>query len=178
MKIATCIAAIGLASLTACGSSDKAGEKDKGAPAASAPTGALVKLQPGQWEMTMQAISVDAPGLPPGIADTLKARTSTNLTCITPEEANGPKGDVFGGGKDADCKQEGFSWAGGRVQGKTTCVGKDGAGKTVVQIDGQYGGQSMDVKMNMAMEMQGKTITIASRMTGRRVGDCPAGKES
>ncbi len=96
-----------------------------------------VSLQPGEWEMKTEVVNVSAEGLPAGIADGMKAQaSSTTKTCMTAEEAKGPKGDIFAG-KGSNCKSEGFSWSGGRIKGKTTCTGQGGAGKTVMEMDGK-----------------------------------------
>jgi uncharacterized protein DUF3617 len=164
----------GLLALAACGGPDK-GEGNEAAGDEAAPASG-VKLQPGEWEITMETVSVTAPGLPPSVAATIKKPRATNRTCMTPEEANGPKPDMFAGSGGVNCKQEGFSWTGGRIKGTTTCQGAGGTGKTVMAMDGQYGAQSMDMNMKMTTDAAGTPMTVETRMTGRRVGDCPAGK--
>ena len=175
MRIQSCIAAASALALAACGGPDKA-DGNGTAASSSAAAGGQVQLDPGEWEMTMETLNVDAPGMPPAFAAAMKSAPKTHRTCMTAEEAKGPKGDIFAGQPNANCKQTGFTWAGGRIQGTTTCTGANGAGKMEMKIDGQYGRQSMDVKMNMRTEAQGTAMTIESRMTGRRIGDCPAGQ--
>ena len=119
---------------------------------------------------------MNAPGLPESVTAAMKQPTVTNRTCMTPEEANGPKADMFAGNAGANCKQEGFSWSGGRIKGKTTCAGTDGTGKVSMTMDGTYSAQSMDMNMKMTTEAAGTPMTVETRMTGKRVGECPAGK--
>lgn len=178
MRIRTSIATIGLVALAACGSSDTS--KGNGSATATAPAGGggtTVKLQPGEWEMTMETLKVDAPGMPPQVAAAMKKQPrATSRDCMTAEEAEGPKAEMFKGANGANCKQEGFVWSGGRIQGTTTCTGEKGVGKMSMTMAGQYSPTSMDVTMKMITEAAGTPMTIETRMTGRRIGECPAGK--
>jgi hypothetical protein len=150
--------------LAGCG---KSGES--GAP------GGGVSLQPGEWEMKTEVVNVVAEGLPPGMLDGMKKSAgSTTRTCMTPEEAKGPKGDIFAGDKSGNCKSEGFSWSGGKIKGKTTCTGQGGAGKTVMTMDGSYGAQNIDMTMKTETDLAGKAMTMEMRVSGRRVGECSA----
>ena len=159
--------------LAACGSSDKSGGNGS-APAASG-GGSGVSLQPGEWEMKTEVVNVTAEGLPPGIAEGMKKSASaTTKTCMTPEEAKGPKGDLFSGDKSGNCKSEGFSWAGGRIKGKTTCTGQGGAGKTVMTMDGTYSAQNIDMTMKSETDLAGKAMNMEMRVSGHRIGECTA----
>jgi hypothetical protein len=143
--------------------------------ALSACGGSGDNLQPGEWEMKTEVVNVKVEGLPAGVGDSMKARAGgTSRTCITPEEAKGPSADVFARNNPENCKSEGFSWAGGRIQGKTTCTGPGGQGKTVMTMDGRYGAQSIDMTMKSDTEMMGKAMAMEMRVTGRRVGECTA----
>jgi hypothetical protein len=177
MRIASFVTAAGLLALAACGGPDKAdgnGSASKQGSAASA--GGDVKLEPGEWEMAIETVNVSAPGLPPTVVASMKQPRVTDRTCMTQEEANRPKADMFAGSAGSNCKQEGFTWAGGRMKGTTTCTAAGGKGKVTMAMDGQYSAQSMDINMKMTTEAAGTPMTVESRMTGRRVGDCPAGK--
>jgi hypothetical protein len=165
--------------LAACGSSgsDKGGESGNGSAAAAGGGGSAsgVSLQPGEWEMKMEVVNVTAKGLPEGAADGLKNQAAkTSRTCMTPEEAKGPSADMFASNNPGNCKSEGFSWAGGRIQGKTTCTGQGAAGKTVMTMDGRYSPQSIDMTMKSDTDVMGTAMTMEMRMTGRRVGECTA----
>ena len=132
-------------------------------------------LQPGEWEMKTEVVSVKVEGLPEGVGESMKAQAGgTSRTCMTPEEAKGPGADIFAENNPANCKSEGFRWAGGRIQGKTTCTGQGGQGKTVITMDGRYGAQSIDMTMKSDTEMMGKAMKMEMRVSGRRVGECTA----
>ena len=174
MKTKLILGAAALA-LAACGSGDKGDGNGSSAAAGGGIAGAGVTLQPGEWEMKTEVVNVAAEGLPPGMMDGMKANAgSTSRTCMTPEEAKGPKGDLFAGDKSGNCKSEGFSWAGGRIQGKTTCTGQGVAGKTVMTMDGRYGAQSIDMTMKSETDlgMAGKAMKMEMRVSGRRIGEC------
>jgi Protein of unknown function (DUF3617) len=161
--------------LAACGKSGDGNESSAAAGGGSA-SAAGVELQPGEWEMKTEVVNVSAEGLPAGIAEGMKAQaSSTSKTCMTPEEAKGPKGDIFAG-KGSNCKSEGFSWSGGRIKGKTTCTGQGGAGNTVMEMDGKYSAQSIDMTMKSETElgMAGKAMKMEMRVSGRRIGECSA----
>jgi hypothetical protein len=185
--------------LTACGSygGDKAGSPGNSAAGAesggggsaagneiaggsSAGTGgasaSAVNLQPGEWEIKMEVVDLKVAGLPEGVAEGMKSQAGggTNRTCMTPEDAKGPSADMFGKNDAANCKSEGFAWSGGRIQGKTSCQGENGQGKTVMTMDGRYTPQSMDMTMKTDTDMMGKSMTMEMRVTGRRVGECTA----
>jgi Protein of unknown function (DUF3617) len=151
---------------------DSAGGSTAGAGGAS---GAPINLQPGEWEIKMEVVDVKVAGLPEGVADGMKSQAGgTNRTCMTPEDAKGPKPDMFGKNNPQNCKSEGFAWSGGRIQGKTSCDGENGQGKTVMTLDGRYTPQSMDMTMKTQADMMGKGMTMEMRVTGRRVGECTA----
>ena len=173
MRILTGSAAFAaLLALTACGSSDKG--DGNGSSAASGGGAAGISLQPGEWEMKTEVVSIAAEGLPPGMTEGMKANAgSTSRTCMTPEEAKGPKGDLFAGDKSGNCKSEGFSWSGGSIKGTTTCT-PPGGGKTVMTMDGRYSPQTIDMTMKSQTDIAGKAMTMEMRVSGRRVGECSA----
>jgi hypothetical protein len=134
-----------------------------------------VSLQPGEWEIKREVVNVRIEGLPEGVADGMKTRIGgTSRSCMTAEEAKGPKSDMFTKDNPANCKSESYSWAGGRIGGKTTCTGKGGSGRTVITMDGRYSPQSIDMTMKSETEMTGKAMTMEMRISGRRVGECTA----
>jgi hypothetical protein len=158
--------------LAACG---KSGGGNESGGSGGGLLGGGVSLQPGEWEMKTEVVNVSAQGLPAGMAEGMKKSAgSTSRTCMTAEEAKGPKGDLFAGDKSGNCKSEGFSWAGGRIKGKTTCSGQGGVGKTVMTMDGSYGAQNIDMTMKSETDLGGKPMTMEMRVSGRRVGECSA----
>jgi hypothetical protein len=188
MKTQLILGAAALA-LAACGSSggEKADGAGNGSAAASgsggsaasgtggnAGSGGAVNLQPGEWEMNMEVVNVKVEGLPEGVADAMKKEGKASRTCMTEEEAKGPKADMFTKDNASNCKSESFTWSGGRIQGKTVCEGQGGTGKTQMTMDGRYTPQSIDMTMKSETDMMGKAMTMEMRLSGKRVGECTA----
>lgn len=189
MKTGLILGAAALA-LAACGSSG--GEKSESAgngSAAAAPesrgsaasasgggdgSGGQVTLQPGEWDMKMEVVNVKVAGLPEGVAEGMKQEGKTSRTCMTEQEAKGPTADMFTKDNATNCKSESFTWSGGRIQGRTSCEGQGGTGKTVMTMDGRYSPQSIDMTMKSETDLMGKGMTMEMRLTGRRVGECTA----
>ncbi len=187
-----CVGLGGLLALAACGGPDKgdgnaaSAEKNAVAPSASgeneknamAPSASGEKMRPGQWEMAVQTVSVEAPNMPKQVADMMAARQKmTTRNCITPQQAQNPGADMFRGKKDGNCTYENFSVSGGRVKGTMTCKGGDQPGAVTLEMDGRYDAESYDISQKMTMAMQGMSMKIDARVTGRRIGDCPAGAQ-
>jgi hypothetical protein len=175
MKTQLILGAAALA-LAGCGSSDKSGGNGSSVAGGSGSGGGPasgISLQPGEWEMKTEVVNISAEGLPPGIAEGMKAQAGrTTRTCMTAEEAKGPKADMFARNNPGNCKSEGFSWAGGRIHGTTTCTGTEGAGKAVVTMDGQYSPQRIDMTMKSETDIAGKAMKMEMRISGHRVGEC------
>jgi hypothetical protein len=188
MKTRLILGAAALA-LAACGSSGSekadgavngsAAASQRGGSAASGTGGSVgsggaVNLQPGEWEMKMEVVNVKVEGLPEGVADAMKKEGKASRTCMTEDEAKGPKADMFTKDNASNCKSESFTWSGGRIQGKTICEGQGGTGKTQMTMDGRYTPQSIDMTMKSETDMMGKAMTMEMRLSGKRVGECTA----
>jgi len=170
------MAAALLLGLAACGGTAEEEAGNEGVSAKAAAAGSDIKLDPGQWEMTYEVTSIDAPGLPAGAMAAMAGKKNVMSMCITPEEADKPNGEIFSGKKGADCTRDGFAMAGGRISGTMTCTGGEAGGKVTMAMDGRYSGQSYEMTNKMTTEAPGMTMTIASRASGRRTGDCAAGE--
>jgi hypothetical protein len=137
-----------------------------------------IQLNPGEWETTSQIAMSGLGNLPPQAAQAMKGLSQkvTTRHCLTPERARNPGGDLFSGKQQEGCSRQGFTFAGGRVQGSMTCKDPRGMASTVT-MDGQYGGDSFDVTMKMTASGEGRGMTWSSHTIGRRVGACPAGAD-
>jgi hypothetical protein len=168
-----------LLALAACGGAGKKDEarteQGQSAPKASA-TAAAVRLNPGQWEMIVESSAMTGPSMPAEVAKMMKGMKVTTRECITPQEAERPTSNTFGGKSQGDCKQTEFSLAGGKLHAVMTCSGARGGGGTSITSDGAYGGDSFDVRSKMETDGGQGRMTMESHVTGRRVGEC-TGKE-
>ena len=176
------IMAAGAALLVAACGGQSDGDQAKGdnkAAAASADAGggvtvgdgASVTMEPGLWEMTVQVAGVEMPNMPAGVTPAMPA--TTVRSCLTPQQVAQPNADFFSGGNAQGCRSENFSVAGGRIQGTITC---DAQGtSTRITMDGRFAATSYEMTQRSEVAAGGTNVTTETRVTGRRVGDCPAG---
>ena len=160
--------------LASCDGAGKDGEGNGSAGGGRAAAGS-VQLQPGEWEMKAEVVSVKAEGLPPGATESMKqAASRTSRDCMTAEDAKGPKAENLAPNPPGgNCKSENYSWGGGRISGKTSCTAPGGV-KTTVVMDGRYDAQSMDITMKSDSDVAGRAMQMEMRISGRRVGECKA----
>ena len=177
------IAATAALMLAACGGqgegeADQAGNQAEAASGTegAAPGGAALAMNPGDWEMTVQMVRMNAPGIPAGATPPTPA--TTVRTCLTPDEASQPTPGFLTGGGQADansnCTYENFSNAGGRIQGTVQCTMPEGTMR--MTLDGTVTATSYELTQQTQMSGGGTNgMEMESRITGRRIGDCPAG---
>ncbi|MEA3037703.1 MAG: hypothetical protein QOE79_216 [Sphingomonadales bacterium] len=148
------------------------------APGGSPAAAGNVHLNPGEWETTAEINFGGLGNMPPQAAQAMKAlnRKVTSRQCLTPEKAQRPTGDLFSGKHQEGCTREGFTFAGGRVNGTMTCKDPRGMASTMT-MDGQYGGDSFDVTMKVAASGEGRSMTWSSHSVGRRIGPCAPGAD-
>src|SRR3712207_6207476 len=105
MRVSLCIGATALLVLASCGGSeDKTDSKDASAPKTASADASGMKLDPGQWEVTMETLSMEAPGMPKeAMAAMGGGQKMTVKNCVTPEQAEKPSADLFSAKQDANC---------------------------------------------------------------------------
>ena len=128
-----------------------------------------VRLEPGEWENTVEIVDVKVDGLPEGVSsgvmDSMKGKVTTSKSCITKDEADNPGAQFFAAQEKTNCEVKKFDMSGGAVSSEMSCSNMGGApGNMTMAMDGQYGPSSYD----MTMKMNGGA-------SGIRIGDCPAG---
>src|SRR5918997_2289118 len=150
------------------------GEQKSGNMSAEEVAGELagMKITPGQWEATNEILSVSAPGMPADITKQMLRKT-TVLNCITREQAENPDANFLAAQKDSNCTYQDWSMSGGRMSGTMTCSGEGAPGQMKMQMQGQYAPTSYAMDMTMETAGAGMNMTIKSRTTWRRVGECP-----
>jgi len=149
-----------------------------GATAPAGGGGASNLIRPGEWETKIEAVDVDAPGMPAQVkqmmASAMAGTKSTVRDCVTPEEARRPTADLFTGKGKSGCTSKDFSMSGGRMRGTISCPAANGQGMTTLTMDGQFNPESYNVSQTMQAEAAGSRMTIKARVVGRRVGECSA----
>jgi hypothetical protein len=140
-------------------------------------------IQPGEWEMTSVMTSLEAPGAPPAAAQQMRAQLNQpqiRRQCITPEEAANVARNLMG----ADAARQGCQFtdtvfAGGVVRIAMNCQRPGGGGSMRMAVEGGFSATQMNMAMRMSMTgprtgSGPQSINMAGRMTGRRIGECPA----
>lgn len=182
MKALILSAATGLLLLSACGKNGEGDGKPMSAEDVAEKVKA-VKLTPGQWETTVEILDVKMEGLPPGapkgMMNNMIGSKTTVKSCITPEQAEKPNADFLSAQKDANCSYSSFDMSGGLIKAAMICSGKNQPGKLQMSMTGKYGSNSyeMNQETNMSGFQQGMSMAMKSKVTGRHIGECPAGGE-
>lgn len=132
-----------------------------------------VEVRPGLWEVASDILSASQEGLPHAVAERMKGRRRAFRHCITPAEAARPDANFLAARRDGRCRDEAFEMRGGRIAGRMVC--RDGAGaETRVRMSGRYAPERYEMRMEMETPGigRGRVMTLVTRQTGRRVGEC------
>ena len=143
------------------------------------------QIQPGMWETTSRMTEVEIPGMPPAMAEQMKAQlanqTQTNSQCITPEQAANPAGNMLNQGGDAQgCTFADSTFSGGVIRVRGTCPGPGGAGQATMSWEGTYTATTMEGRIVAEVTAPPgaapgpQNIKMSGTLTSRRTGDCPA----
>jgi len=139
-------------------------------------------IRPGQWDMTTEMTSVEAPGAPEALVQQIRAQLASQRTtqsqCITAEMARNPSRNMMGRQNPAGCEFSDTTWAGGTIRVRATCR-PPGSPTVQMTLEGTYGAEQINSRINMNMEMPNPTgaggpiqIRVGGTMNGRRTGDC------
>jgi len=133
-----------------------------------------VKLQPGQWEMSFAIDKMEIPGMPAGAASP-PAQAQKAATCITPEQAAKPAGDMFSGKGAGDCKFDTFTMNDGKMNAAMTCKLPNNQGESKTVMTGSYSPTSFSNEVTSTVAVpNGQKVTIHATSAGKRIGECPA----
>ena len=135
-------------------------------------------LRAGKWLTKATIEELEAPGMPAGIADNMRAmmdKKPGTESCMTEADAKKPKTDFFSGNKD--CRYDHFKMGGGVIDAKMRCTA--GGGTQVMTMAGDY--KPDEYHMRMTTEMQRPagapagamgSMKMKMRVDGKRVGEC------
>lgn len=139
-------------------------------------------VSPGRWEGSMTISDISIPDMPPQMAERMKGamgKPKTFVSCLTPEEAKGPKEGFFGGDKKS-CKFAHYTMGNGKIDAEMTC--NEGGGARIMKMSGTYGPDSY--AMTMASSGSGgakggpmSTMSMKMSVTGKRTGACTGNEE-
>jgi len=177
MRLLIGIAAV--AALAACGGGDDGGGNEANAGKASGGGGSAgATMQPGEWEMTTTVTRMNVTGMPAGMnAPMPPAQTARN--CLTPEEAAQASENFLSEttGAGEGCTAENSSMSGGRIQATVQCTRPEG--RVRMTMNGTYSATTLDMTQRVQTSAPGgQNVEMEARISGRRVGECPAGGES
>jgi len=169
--------------LAACGSGAEKADAPQKADAQAAAEGP--RLEPGQWEMVSEIVSAELPGAPPEALRQVIGRKQTISHCLTAEEAARPQSEFFNRPQpEANCRQDGFSMANGRIQASMICAG-NGSGEMRTQMEGRYEPTSYDITATIRMaapanagEAAGDGMKMSAHVVGRRTGECSSAPDA
>lgn len=133
-------------------------------------------INPGKWEQKLALVEIDAPGLPPQAAESMRqamAQVQVNNVCLTPEQAKSPREDFFTGA-NKNCKYEHFKWGDGKIDLKLLC--KHPNATQTMALTGDYKPDSYTMAMTTTNEGRSamEKMTLKMKVDARRVGPCDA----
>jgi hypothetical protein len=136
-------------------------------------------VRPGLWQSKVTIEKFDMPGMPPEMAQRMKAMMAENQghdfeTCLTPEDVQKPKEDFFAG-KNKECRYDHFTMGGGKIDAVMHC-GKE-AGAQTMRMAGTYSPDAYQMQMGTKVDAGGEgaqAMQMQMRVEARRVGECSA----
>lgn len=136
------------------------------------------RLTPGEWQLTMQTLLVDAKGVPDEAVAKLKTayeRSMTETQCLTPEQASRPLSEILAKRQNSRCSFESFDMAGGKITGRMICPGGR-SGQMAMAMNGTYTPTryTLDADMDVKSFDGTQSMKMTIRSVGSRTGECAA----
>ncbi len=135
-----------------------------------------VRVTPGEWEQRTEILSVEGPDMPLELAARFRQPRPPQRYCITPEQVAQPArvSDAIAR-PQAGCTMRGFTMQGGRMEGAMACR-EGSAAQVSTMMSGTYSPESFDYRSRIEMPppIGDGVVRIEARITGRRIGTCPA----
>ena len=180
MRYGTCILAAAACALAACGSNSDAvdadGDGEITADEAKAASARVRPLEPGEYKMNMELVSIQDPSL--SAEEIAQAKTFFSsmsgmapARCLTEEEAAKGMTGIAEGMQQGDCSTETLTTDADGMQGEMVCKGANGDAR--ITIDSTTTGTASQMTMKVvepAAKGGDKSVTMKIGMT--RVGDC------
>jgi Protein of unknown function (DUF3617) len=176
------------AAATACNSSPSVTATNASTAEIAAKTADMVKIEPGNWKAKVRILDMTMPGTDdPRIADAMKRAMEAHGKgtrefdyCVTPEQAEKPRAEMFAGKDNGDCRYDSFSMAGGRIASKMSC--KRGGGTMTMTMNGTYSPTAYAMTAEMVGIGPGGagkpgSMTMKMQTSAERTGACAADKK-
>lgn len=141
-------------------------------------TGEEMFVRPGKWQSKVTIEDVSMPGVPPEMAERMKAMVAQHGKqpsehCLTKENARRPKEEFFAGKNDA-CRYDRFQMGDGKIDAKMRC---QASGATqIMEMDGTYSPESYTMRMATRSDGAGRAggMQMKMRVESKRIGECDA----
>lgn len=130
-------------------------------------------MKPGNWEIKLEMLDVDGPGLTPDKKAAMKSMGNrTTEQCLNQSDVERPMSEILVGAPSSDCKFAKYEMTGTKVESEMTCPGM--TGEIRVKSTASYGADAFTAEAETELPMpQGKAHS-KMRITGKRTGDCKA----
>ncbi|WP_454884785.1 DUF3617 domain-containing protein [Sphingomonas oryzagri] len=177
MRSTASIAIVALLALVACNKQSGDSVSMKNASLEDVAKTQKAKIQPGEWEVTVEMVDQKITGGPSGMPVPPKMPPQTMKTCITPDQVNRPEG-MFSGGMDGlkkNCTYDSFAMVDGKIDANMHCNMPNGM-KIQAVNSGTFSATelSSDSTSTLTGLPGGMSSSSHTRMTAKRVGKCPA----
>jgi hypothetical protein len=147
---------------------------DGGSETANKVDPASIKLEPGEWELTSEITNMTLADKGSAAMPMKVGMKTTTTSCITPEQVEQPQPTLFSNSKDT-CTYKNFYMSRGRLVASMSCKQPGMDGEVQMSVEGKYTNSSMEVTTELATSLVGPgDVKVNAKMTGKRLGDCPA----
>ncbi|TKD52821.1 DUF3617 domain-containing protein [Sphingomonas baiyangensis] len=134
-------------------------------------------FSPGEWETRVQVTDAQIAGMPPAMVDQMRKQlitVRTSSSCMTPDEATRPNETMFSGTDRGNCRFDRYDMANGRIAAAMTCMAMADQPAMTATMQGRYDATSFDIdnRLEVTNVAGAESLTMAARVTGKRLGDC------
>ena len=136
-----------------------------------------IKLQPGQWDMTVEMVSQEIKGAPAGMPAQPKMPPVSTKICLTKEQVEKPENMFANGQADfkKNCVFDKFDMSDGKISTQMHCTMPNG-----MKVEGTNSGTFSATEMasestaTVSGMPGGMSSTTRTKMSARRTGECSA----
>ena len=156
--------------VAACSEGDAGASKEAAAPADKT-------MRAGQWETTTEVTRLTKLDEGAPAIDTPAGTKASFTSCIAEADRKKPAPDLFAGEK-AECEYKDFYMARGRMNATMSCQ-LPGVGEVLSSVEGSNDPASFEGTISSTSRLAGSgDVRIDAKISGRRIGDCPAAAEA
>lgn len=130
-------------------------------------------LTAGMWELTSEVTTLDSLDEGSPRIDTPVGTRSTASVCV----GSSRPPTAFFAGEGFACAYDNYYVRRGRLNVTLRCSREGLPGSISILAEGTFEAESLEFQRHLSTALSGSgDVRIASRVTGRRTGDCPAGE--